>query len=117
MWIASRYIRLKNKNNFISFISLTSIVGITLGVMSLIVVLSVMNGFQSELQSRIISVSSDIEIRSSNYNITNWQKLKNSIQGSDNIISSAPFSQNQAMIAMENLIEELLLEEYYRKLN
>ena len=74
MWIASRYIRLKNKNNFISFISLTSIVGITLGVMSLIVVLSVMNGFQSELQSRIISVSSDIEIRSSNYNITNWQK-------------------------------------------
>ncbi|NQW34515.1 MAG: lipoprotein-releasing ABC transporter permease subunit [Methylophilales bacterium] len=100
MWIASRYIRLKNKNNFISFISLTSIVGITLGVMSLIVVLSVMNGFQSELQSRIISVSSDIEIRSSNYNITNWQKLKNSIQGSDNIISSAPFSQNQAMIAM-----------------
>ncbi len=99
-WIAFRYTQLKNKNNFISFISLTSVVGITLGVMSLIVVLSVMNGFQSELQSRIISVSSDIEIKGTNYNITNWQQIKKLINGSDNIIDSAPFTQNQAMIAM-----------------
>ena len=100
LWVASRYTRLKNKNNFISFISLTSVFGITLGVMSLIVVLSVMNGFQSELKSRIISVSSDIEITSSKFTITNWQKIRESIRGSENIAASAPYTQNQAMIAM-----------------
>jgi lipoprotein-releasing system permease protein len=100
LWIASRYTRLKNKNNFISFISLTSVIGITLGVMSLIVVLSVMNGFQSELKSRIISVSSDIEITSSKFTITNWQKITKLIKGSENVVASAPYTQNQAMIAM-----------------
>ena len=100
LWVASRYTRLKNKNNFISFISLTSVIGITLGVMSLIVVLSVMNGFQSELKSRIISVSSDIEITSSNFTITNWQKIRKSIKGVENVVASAPYTQNQAMISM-----------------
>ena len=61
-WIALRYTRLKSRN-FISFISLTSIIGITLGVTALIVVLSVMNGFKSELQSKILSVASDIEVK------------------------------------------------------
>ncbi len=100
LWIASRYTRLKNKNNFISFISLTSVFGITLGVMALIVVLSVMNGFQSELKSRIISVSSDMEITSSKFAITNWQKIRESIKKSENVLASAPYTQNQAMIAM-----------------
>mgnify|MGYP003325562110 CR=1 FL=1 len=52
-WIASRYTHLKSKN-FISFISLTSIIGISLGVMALIVVLSVMNGFRAELKNKIL---------------------------------------------------------------
>jgi lipoprotein-releasing system permease protein len=100
LWVASRYTRLKNKNNFISFISLTSVIGITLGVMSLIVVLSVMNGFQSELKSRIISVSSDVEITSSKFVINDWQKISKLIKGSENVAASAPYTQNQAMIAM-----------------
>ena len=56
LWIALRYTQLKNKNHFISFISLTSIIGIALGVMALIVVLSVMNGFQSELKLSLIHI-------------------------------------------------------------
>ncbi|MDB4042139.1 lipoprotein-releasing ABC transporter permease subunit [Methylophilaceae bacterium] len=100
LWVASRYTSLKNKNNFISFISLTSILGITLGVMALIIVLSVMNGFQSELKSRIISVSSDIEITSTKFTINDWQKISESIKGSKNVLASAPYSQNQAMVAM-----------------
>ena len=112
LWVASRYTRLKNKNNFISFISLTSVFGITLGVMSLIVVLSVMNGFQSELKSRIISVSSDIEITSSKFTITDWQKIRESIRGSENIAASAPYTQNQAMIAMGRFNRGVLLEAF-----
>ena len=72
-WIALRYTNLKNTNQFISFISLTSIIGITLGVMALIIVLSVMNGFQSELKSRILSVTSHIEITKPGRDLNNWQ--------------------------------------------
>ena len=99
LWIASRYIRLKNKNNFISFISLTSIIGITLGVMALIIVLSVMNGFQSELKNKILSVASDIEVTGSNYLLRDWKNNNELIQKQNNVSSVAPFTHNQSMIA------------------
>ena len=78
-WIALRYTNLKNTNQFISFISLTSIIGITLGVMALIIVLSVMNGFQDELKSRILSVTSHIEITKPGKDLNNWQQTKETI--------------------------------------
>ena len=99
LWIASRYIRLKNKNNFISFISLTSIIGITLGVMALIIVLSVMNGFQSELKNKILSVASDIEVTGSNYLLRDWKNNNELIKKQNNVSSVAPFTHNQSMIA------------------
>lgn len=56
LFVGLRYTRAKRRNHFISFISLTSIMGLTLGVMVLIVVLSVMNGFDRELQRRILGM-------------------------------------------------------------
>ena len=64
--VGLRYTRARRgsgRNRFISFIALTSMAGIALGVAALIVVLSVMNGFQEELRNRILSVASHIEIR------------------------------------------------------
>src|SRR5512135_3182870 len=64
--VGLRYTRARRgsgRNSFISFIALTSMAGIALGVAALIVVLSVMNGFQDELRTRILSVASHIEIR------------------------------------------------------
>ena len=64
--VGLRYTRARRgsgRNSFISFIALTSMAGIALGVAALIVVLSVMNGFQEELRNRILSVASHIEIR------------------------------------------------------
>src|SRR4249919_3187742 len=64
--VGLRYTRARRgsgRNRFISFIALTSMAGIALGVMALIVVLSVMNGFQEELRNRILAVASHIEIR------------------------------------------------------
>ena len=75
LWIASRYIRHKNRDSFISFISFTSIIGITLGVMALIIVLSVMNGFQNELKSKILSVASDVEVTGMAYVLRDWQTV------------------------------------------
>ena len=82
LWIALRYTHLKNKNHFISFISLTSIIGIALGVMALIVVLSVMNGFQSELRSKILDIASDVEIISPMSNISDWRVIEEQVKGS-----------------------------------
>ena len=100
LWIALRYTQLKNKNHFISFISLTSIIGIALGVMALIVVLSVMNGFQSELKSRILNVASDVEIISPNVKIRNWQAIDKKINLIPNVNSAAPFTNHQALVSM-----------------
>ena len=64
--VGLRYTRARRgsgRNTFISFIALTSMAGIALGVAALIVVLSVMNGFQEELRKRILAVASHIEIR------------------------------------------------------
>ena len=98
-WIASRYTHLKSKN-FISFISLTSIIGITLGVMALIVVLSVMNGFKSELQTKILGVASDIEVVKIGGNLKDWRRLRSKLEGQKNIAAIAPFTNNQAMLSL-----------------
>ena len=60
--VGLRYTRAKRRNHFISFISLISMAGISLGVAALIVVLSVMNGFQTELRTRILGVASHVQI-------------------------------------------------------
>ena len=98
-WIALRYTRLKSRN-FISFISLTSIIGITLGVTALIVVLSVMNGFKSELQSKILSVASDIEVVKIGANLKDWRQLRLNLKDLDNISAIAPFTNHQAMLSL-----------------
>ncbi len=73
LFVGMRYTRAKRKNHFISFISLTSMVGIALGVAALIVVLSVMNGFQKELRTRILGVASHLEITGANNQLNDWQ--------------------------------------------
>jgi len=100
LWIASRYTRFKNKNNFISFISLTSIIGIALGVMALIIVLSVMNGFQSELKTRILSVASHLEISKPGNTIQDWQNLQSKIKTQEGVKDLAPFVESQVMLAL-----------------
>src|SRR5262249_46369240 len=70
-----RYPRAKRRNHFISFISATSMAGIALGVAALIVVLSVMNGFQHELRDRILSVASHIEVRGFENGLADWPKV------------------------------------------
>ena len=56
IFIGARYTRAKRRNHFISFISMTSMIGLALGVLAMIVVLSVMNGFQREMSSRILGM-------------------------------------------------------------
>jgi lipoprotein-releasing system permease protein len=75
LFIGLRYTRAKRRNHFISFISLISMAGIALGVAALIVVLSVMNGFQQELRARILGVASHIQITGGDNTLADWRRV------------------------------------------
>jgi lipoprotein-releasing system permease protein len=96
-----RYTRTRkgaSRNSFISFIALTSMAGIALGVAALIIVLSVMNGFQDELRNRILSVASHIEIRGMP-DLPDWHKVADVAKQDPRVMAAAPFVFGQAMLA------------------
>lgn len=99
LFVGLRYTRAKRKNHFISFISLTSMVGIALGVAALIVVLSVMNGFQAELRNRILGVASHIEITGINNQLSDWQRLAAPLSKQQHVLASAPYINAQGMLS------------------
>jgi len=99
LFIGLRYTRAKRKNHFISFISLTSMIGIALGVAALIVVLSVMNGFQSELRTRILGVASHLEITGASNQLSQWQLLASQVESRPEVKASAPYVMAQGMLS------------------
>ena len=92
LYIGLRYTRAKRRNHFISFISLTSILGIALGVTALITVLSVMNGFEKELRYRMLGMSAHVVIDTYNGHLSNWQALAESLRQQPHIIGIVIFS-------------------------
>lgn len=98
LFVGLRYTRAKRRNHFISFISLTSVLGLTLGVAVLITVLSVMNGFDHELRTRILGMVPQATINSYEP-FTNWRRLADTIrQKSPDVVAVAPFNQLQGML-------------------
>ncbi len=97
--IGLRYTRAKRRNQFVSFISLISMLGIALGVAALIVVLSVMNGFQTELRGRILSVVSHIQISGASGEMANWQSVAEQSLRQPGVLAAAPFVQAQGMLS------------------
>ena len=99
--IGLRYTRARKgsgRNRFISFIALISMAGIALGVAALIVVLSVMNGFQKELRSRILSVASHIEIRGLP-EIPTWETVAAAARANPHVVGAAPYVMAQGMLS------------------
>ena len=98
--VGLRYTRARKgsgRNTFISFISLMSMAGIALGVAALIVVLSVMNGFQQELRNRILSVASHIEIQGMPQ-LGDWSKVAAAAKQNPHVVGAAPYVLGQAML-------------------
>jgi lipoprotein-releasing system permease protein len=98
VYIGARYTRAKRRNHFISFISMTSMLGVALGVAALITVLSVMNGFEKELRERILGMTSHAFVTGSDGTLADWQKAESLIEGFPRVINSAPFVEGQAML-------------------
>ncbi len=109
LFIGLRYTRAKRRNHFISFISLTSMLGITLGVTALIVVLSVMNGFEKELRSRMLGMTAHGFILSLEGSMPNWRGLVPTLQHIPELKGAAPYIQGQAMLTHnENVFGAML---------
>ena len=110
LFIGLRYTRAKRKNHFISFISLTSMIGIALGVAALIVVLSVMNGFQAELRTRILGVASHLEITGANNQLSDWSTLAAQVKKKQpEVIASAPYVMAQGMLSYGQAVQGALV--------
>ncbi|MFA9419416.1 MAG: lipoprotein-releasing ABC transporter permease subunit [Gammaproteobacteria bacterium] len=99
LFIGLRYTRAKRRNHFISFISLISMLGIALGVMALIVVLSVMNGFEKELRERILGMVSHVTVSSFDRRLKDWQSLGERLKTHESVVGSAPYIEAEAMLA------------------
>lgn len=99
LFVGLRYTRAKRRNHFISFISLISMLGITLGIWALIVVLSVMNGFQHEIRTRILSVVSHVQITGADNTLPNWPAVAEQASKHPEVVATAPYVQAQALLS------------------
>jgi len=98
LFIGARYLRAKQRQAFISLITLLSIAGVTLGVMALIIVIAVMAGFESDLKSRILSVESHVVVMRHGGSFTDYAKVSDWINGVEGVKASTPFILSQIMI-------------------
>jgi lipoprotein-releasing system permease protein len=99
LFVGLRYTHAKRRTHFISFISLTSMLGIALGVTALITVLSVMNGFEGELRERILGMTSHATITTYSGRLGEWKRLQQSAMQHDAVMAAAPFVRGESMLS------------------
>ena len=98
LFVGLRYILTRSGNRFISFISLTSILGIAIGVAVLIIVLSVVNGFEKELRARILSMTSHASVIGYDRGMANWSEARLSALDNPEVEEAAPFIEGEGML-------------------
>ena len=109
LFIGLRYTRAKRRNHYISFISLISLLGITLGMTALITVMSVMNGFQEEIRTRILGVASHIQINGVNEKLSDWQEVANEAIKHPQVEAAAPYVSAQGMVSFNQIVRGVLV--------
>jgi len=109
LFVGLRYTRAKRRNHFISFISITSMLGVALGVAALIVVLSVMNGFQKELRTRILGVASHVQIMGIEGTLSDWRKIVAQTQVHPEVLAAAPYVTAQGLISNRGTVQGTLV--------
>ena len=99
LFVGLRYTRAKRRNHFISFISLVSMLGIALGIAALITVMSVMNGFEREVRSRILGVASHIQLLGIDNRLAGWEAVAKDASANPQVAASAPFVSAQGLLS------------------
>ncbi len=98
LFVGLRYLRAKRRTRFVSFITLISLLGISLGVAALIVILSVMNGFEGELRNRLLSMSAHGTVSARDGTVPDWQRLVADVAAEPGVAAAAPFVPLEGMI-------------------
>jgi lipoprotein-releasing system permease protein len=98
LFVGLRYLRAKRRTRFVSFITLISLLGISIGVAALIVIMSVMNGFEGELRSRLLSMSAHGSISTNDGPTEDWSALVERVRAEPGVKAAAPFVQMEGMI-------------------
>ena len=109
LFIGLRYTRAKRRNHFISFISAISMLGIMLGIVALIVVLSVMNGFHKEIQERILGMASHATLTDPHGDMSDWPRVLERVRAHPAVLGAAPFVELQAMLVNGSSVSGALL--------
>lgn len=110
IYIGLRYTRAKRRNHFISFISLTSMLGVAVGVMALITVLSVMNGFEKELRQRILGMTAHLSVLEQNRSLSHWQRVAEYVAKHPAVRGTAPFIRAESMITHGGGVHGVVLQ-------
>lgn len=109
IFIGLRYTRSKRRHRFISFVSAFSLIGMALGTLALIVVLSVMNGFDREIKERILRVVPHAYLNQSPL-MKDWQSVQTQIKNTNNLTASAPYIQDFVMLSSDFSVEGVELQ-------
>lgn len=109
LFVGLRYLRAKRRTRFVSFISLISLAGIALGVAALIVILSVMNGFEGELRSRLLSMSAHGYVTGDGGRLSNWQAVRPELLATPGVAAAAPVVEMEGMIRTGRMLTGVLV--------
>ncbi|SFB16799.1 lipoprotein-releasing ABC transporter permease subunit [Azotobacter beijerinckii] len=109
VFIGARYTRAKRRNHYISFISLTSMIGLALGVLAMIVVLSVMNGFQKEMSSRILGMVPHAAIAGVQP-LDDWRALARAVQEHSEVRAAAPLTELEGMLSYKGAMQPIQIQ-------
>lgn len=108
VFVGLRYLRSQRSNSFASFVSIASVFGVALGVAALIVVLSVMNGFENELRTRLLGLEGHASIESGR-DVLPWREIQAELRSNPNFLAAAPFVEIEAMLSSGRDISGALL--------
>lgn len=108
VYIGARYTRARRRSLFVSFISFTSMIGLALGVLVMIVVLSVMNGFDHEMRNRVLGMVPHATVESP-VPVEQWRDLAARLEGHSQVLAAAPFIQSQGLLTHQGKVTKILI--------
>jgi lipoprotein-releasing system permease protein len=109
LFVGMRYTHAKSRTHFVSFISLTSMLGIALGVTALITVLSVMNGFERELRERILGMASHATVTTFGGRLQDWRLVEQAVSTHPDVIAVAPYVRGETMLSAGKQVSGALI--------
>ncbi len=113
LFVGLRYLRAKRRTRFVSFITGISLAGIALGVAALIVILSVMNGFEGELRSRLLSMTAHGFVSGDDGRVSDWTRLRDAVLAEDGVRAAAPVVEMEGMVRAGRELRGVLVNGVY----